>query len=109
MAHNEDELKSWNGHNKLRASLLKAGFTTSTEVLACPAHALQQRAKLSASDAELCKKLLSTWRLPETQTVAQLLEDQLPPELLQIGAEAIDRILMGGLRPGTVTEIYGEA
>jgi hypothetical protein len=102
-----DDLQSWQGHNKLRAALVRSGFATANEVLACPSHSLQIRAKLSATEVDQCKALLSAWRLPDTSSVGSLA--QLPAQLLSVGTEAIDRLLAGGLRPGTVTEIYGEA
>lgn len=94
-------------NKRYRAFLLKAGFTTFAEVLSCPPGALVQRTRLSAVEIEQCLELLANHRMPSCSTVSALC--QAPQELLKTGDQHLDALLGGGLRPGTITELVGEA
>lgn len=94
-------------NKRYRAYLLKSGFTTFAEVLSSPPGALIQRTRLSAVEIDTCLSLCARYRLPVCTTVSSLCE--IEEEVLKSGDESLDALLGGGLRPGTITELVGEA
>lgn len=103
-----------------------AGFTTTTEVLFTSLKALSDRLRLPESECKDLVQAIVTERKKkwftnnESKTVAQKLRElstesadnvaalQEPPSLL-FGDEGWQNLLGGGLVPGTLTEVSGEA
>ncbi|GAA5915842.1 hypothetical protein JCM6882_006817 [Rhodosporidiobolus microsporus] len=99
---------------RLRAKLLQAQYTTASEVLLSPPAVVARRAKLSLVEAsQIVAEVAvaaSSGDGAKDSTVAALAARPVPAgSTITMGDPALDELLGGGLRTGSVTEVAGQS
>lgn len=101
--------QTWDGialPGREAASLRRAGFVSSREVLLCHPPALQRRLKL---DPSALVNTVARARVPAISSVADFVQAQTSTGV-RTGDEGLDRLLGGsGVRLGSLTEVVGHA
>ncbi|XP_075982704.1 X-ray repair cross complementing protein spindle B [Anticarsia gemmatalis] len=91
-------------------ALDKAGIATVKQILILSVWDIKKYTNLSIDDINVVKNIVSDSLCPQIVTADCLKkEDSLLHTRIHTGCTAIDEVLKGGLRRGTITEIYGES
>lgn len=93
---------------KLFDAIERAGICTSKQIIILSCWDIKKVTNLSIEDILFVKNLVSEHVRPKSVTCYKLLKLQKDIKILS-GCAAINKILEGGFRRGSVTEIYGES
>ncbi|KAI5631157.1 rad51 domain-containing protein [Phthorimaea operculella] len=85
----------------------RAGISSQKQLITLSVWDIKKLTNLRTDDIFLLKKLVAEHTSPQITTCDKLLKHL--PKKIPSGCEGVDKVLRGGLRPGTVTEIYGES